>query len=69
MISTGDSSGLIIETSPITDNRLNKLEPMILPIDIALSFRNEAMTEVASSGKEVPRATIVIPITTSLIPK
>ena len=42
---------------------------MILPIDIALSFRNAAIIEVASSGKEVPSATIVIPITISLTPK
>ena len=69
MISTGVSSGLIIETSPITDSKLNKFEPMILPIDIALSYRNAAIIEVASSGKEVPSATIVIPITISLTPK
>ncbi len=57
------------ETIPITDKRLNKLDPIIFPIEIACSFRKDAITEVASSGRDVPKATIVIPITISLIPR
>ena len=53
----------------MTDKRLNKLDPMIFPIDIACSLRKDAITEVASSGSDVPNATIVIPITISLKPK
>jgi hypothetical protein len=68
-ISFGDSIGLNMETIPITDKRLNKLEPIILPIDMACSLRKDAITEVASSGRDVPNATIDIPITISLIPK
>tara|TARA_B100001765_G_C19292706_1_gene245101 strand:+ start:257 stop:595 length:339 start_codon:yes stop_codon:yes gene_type:complete len=59
------SIGLIIETRPKTDKILNKFDPIILPIEIALSRRNAATTDVASSGNEVPNATIDMPITIS----
>ena len=68
-ISFGDSIGLTRETIPITESKLNKFDPTILPIEIACSLRKDAITEVASSGSDVPKATIVIPITISLIPK
>ena len=48
---------------------LNIFDPIILPMEIALSFLYAAIAEVASSGNDVPKATILIPITTSDIPK
>ena len=43
-------------------------EPIILPNNKSYSFLITATTEVANSGKEVPKATIVIDITILLTP-
>ena len=48
---------------------LNILEPIIFPIAILFSFFIAAITEVATSGKEVPNASTPIPIIASLTPK
>lgn len=47
---------------------LNKLEPTTLPRARPLSPFREAVTDVTSSGREVPIATIVKPINVSLRP-
>ena len=48
---------------------LKILLPTILPIAIPALPRFAAVTEVTSSGSDVPKATIVKPINRSLIPK
>ena len=40
-------------------------DPMIFPSEISLCFLKAAIAEVANSGKDVPKATTLIPITTS----
>ena len=45
------------------------LLPTILPMAISALCLYEATTEVTSSGRDVPKATIVRPISLSLIPK
>ena len=44
------------------------LEPIILPTAMSLLLRKAATTDVASSGSDVPIATIVRPIMVSLMP-
>lgn len=53
---------------PNTKNTLNRLLPMTLPMAIPGFFFKAAVTEVASSGKEVPPATSVSPMIESLTP-
>jgi hypothetical protein len=55
--------------SPSTPRRLKVLLPTTLPTAMSRSPRTAAMTEVATSGSEVPAATMVSPTTTSLIPR
>ncbi len=54
---------------PKTASRLNRLLPTILPTAMSRSPLIAAISEVASSGREVPTATMVKPITSSDIPK
>lgn len=51
---------------PNTKNTLNRLLPMTLPMAIPGFFFKAAVTEVASSGREVPPATSVSPMIESL---
>src|SRR5690554_4980833 len=55
--------------SPRTIVRLKILLPTILPTAISRSPRIAAMTEVTTSGSDVPTAIIVNPITNSLTPR
>ena len=68
-ISFGEARGVISDVIPNTERILNIFDPTILPTEIALSFLNAAMAEVANSGKDVPKATILIPITISDTPR
>ena len=52
----------IREVVPITKRILKILLPTILPIAIPALPRFAAVTDVTSSGSEVPKATIVKPI-------
>ena len=61
--------GLIIAEIPTTINEFKILDPTILPNARAVSPFLAAITEEASSGKEVPIATTVKPINKSLTPK
>ena len=63
------STGQIRAAVPITKRILKILLPTILPIAIPALPRFAAVTDVTSSGSEVPKATIVKPIKRSLIPK
>lgn len=61
-------SGVIVADAPRTRNILKILLPTTLPIAMpGFPFR-AAATEVASSGREVPQATMVSPMTASLTP-
>ena len=61
-------SGVMVAEHPKIKNILKRLLPMIFPIAISGFFFMAATTDVASSGREVPTATIVTPMTASLIP-
>ncbi len=54
--------------SPMTIQMLKMLLPMILPTIRSVSLRLAAVIVVISSGREVPKATIVRAITRSEIP-
>ena len=53
---------------PITNKTLNILLPTILPMAMSAFPFLAAFTDVKSSGKEVPNATMVRPMNLSLIP-
>ena len=53
---------------PNTKKTLNRLDPITFPIAISGFFFKAATTEVANSGREVPIATRVNPITDSPTP-
>ena len=53
---------------PSTQNKLNKLEPIILDIEISELWLTAAVILTAASGAEVPKATNVNPIITVGIP-
>ena len=59
---------LIELLAPSTNKILKMFEPITLPITIWFSPFFKAVSEVTSSGKEVPIATIVKPTNVSLIP-
>jgi len=63
------STGLIDAAIPRMKRRLNRFEPITLPTAISHSPFLAATIEVTSSGKEVPQATMVSPISMGLIPK
>ncbi|OHE88173.1 MAG: hypothetical protein A2579_09900 [Lysobacterales bacterium RIFOXYD1_FULL_69_11] len=65
---TAIPSGAIAAVAPSTNNRLNTLLPTMLPTAMSRSPRTTASTLVAISGKEVPMATTVRPMTSSLTP-
>ena len=58
-----------IDVNPITASILKILDPIIFPIEISSSDLYMATSEVTSSGKLVPIATKVRPITLSDTPK
>ena len=60
---------IIIEVIPITARILKILDPIIFPIEMSNSFLYIATNVVANSGRLVPMATIVNPITLSDTPK
>ncbi len=62
----------ILETTEVTQRtprRLKILLPTTFPITISLSRLSDAIIEVASSGRLVPKAMTVRPITDSLTQK
>ena len=61
--------GLMVAVIPKIKNTLIILDPTTLPTAISEFFLYAATTEVASSGREVPMATMVSPIKESLNPK
>ena len=62
------SIGETVAARPTTASVLNKFEPMILPKAKSFSPLRAAAIELASSGSDVPMATIVRPISKSLTP-
>ena len=54
--------------SPTTASVLKRFDPMMFPKTNSCSPRRADATALASSGKDVPAATIVSPITKSLTP-
>lgn len=61
--------GVILALQPNTKKILNKLLPITFPMAISGFFFKDATTDVANSGKDVPPATSVRPITDSETPK
>ena len=57
--------GAIRAVTPRIPRTLKMLDPTILPIAISDWRRNAAVSEVASSGRDVPTATMVRPINAS----
>ena len=51
-----------------TQTVLNKFDPIMLPTTISVCFFRALLIETASSGKLVPKATIVSPTTKSDMP-
>ena len=69
MIKLGSKgTGVISALEPTTNKILKILDPMIFPIAMSALPFLAAVTEVTSSGKEVPKATIVNPINLWLTP-
>ena len=60
--------GWIKVVIPSTASTLKMFEPIKLPIEILFWPFKAAIREVTISGREVPNATIVIPITNSDTP-
>jgi hypothetical protein len=68
-IPSGTGIGPTSEAMPMIDSRLNRFEPSTLPSATPPSRFSAAARVVASSGSEVPTATMVSPITASLTPR
>lgn len=68
MLPAGASIGRMVAETPNTRNVLKIFEPTTLPMAISAFPLRAAMTEVASSGKDVPIETIVRPMIRSVIP-
>ena len=64
----GNSAGAIIPASDRTRTMLKIFDPIIFPRAISWLFFNALINDAASSGRLVPRAIIVNPITSSDIP-
>ena len=64
-----NTTGIIKAVVPTTNKILKILLPTIFPIAISAFPFMAAETEVTSSGRDVPSATIVRPINLSLNPK
>ena len=62
-------NGVIILDIPNTPRRLKIFDPIMLPMEISISFLNAAIIDVASSGTLVPKAIAEMEITLSLIPR
>ena len=62
------TTGVIRAVVPATNKMLNILLPTIFPMAISAFPLLAAVTEVTSSGSDVPKATIVRPIILSLMP-
>ena len=58
----------MMATTARTNSMLKMLEPMTLPTTMSASFLRAATIDVASSGNDVPSATIVKPIISGLMP-
>ena len=56
------ATGLMTPAIPNTSKILKILDPITLPKAISISFFHAATIEVTSSGRLVPKATIVKPI-------
>lgn len=59
--------GQMVDDIPRTASILKILEPITLPNEISICFFVAAISDAASSGRLVPSATIVKPITLSLM--
>ena len=69
ILKTGSKAiGRTRELTPRMKKILKMFDPIMLPTAMSLFFFTAATTDVASSGKEVPAATIVNPISFSLTP-
>ena len=60
---------VIIPDMPIKRSKFIKFEPIIFPSPKSVSFLVIAIIDVTSSGKDVPKPTIVRPIIVSETPK
>ena len=60
--------GVITAETPRMSRILNRLEPITLPMAISFCPLRAATIEVTSSGRLVPMATIVRPMSVSLRP-
>ena len=69
IFSRANPTGLIAAATPSTKRILKILEPMTLPSAISTSSFLEATMEVTSSGRLVPMAMIVSPISVWLSPR
>jgi len=61
--------GVTVAVVPRIRNMLKMFDPTMFPTAISGSFLRAAATEVASSGSDVPAATMVSPMKPSLIPR
>ena len=69
MIKLGSKgTGVISALEPTTNRILKIFDPMMFPIAISALPFLAAVTEVTSSGKDVPKATMVSPINLWLTP-
>ena len=68
VFSAGTAKGEIVMAAPLTRMILNRLAPMTLPRDSAPWPLARLVIAVISSGRLVPRATMVRPITLSGTP-
>ena len=69
ILSVINEIGLIAAATPKIKRMLNTLDPTTFPTAISSSFFLAAASDVASSGSEVPHATMVSPIRVSDTPK
>ena len=63
VFSTGMAKGEMVMAAPDTSTMLKRFAPMMLPSERALCPLMRAVMAVTSSGREVPRATMVRPMT------
>jgi len=64
----GNGTGIMSPERPTMNKMLKMLLPTMLPMAISALPLRAAITEVKSSGSEVPRATTVRPMNLSLTP-
>ena len=63
------AKGEIMAAMPITPKKLKKFEPMTVPSAMSVLFFRADAIDAASSGSDVPMATIVSPMISSETPK